>query len=305
MNASRIAAERTVAGVPATGVPPSLIARAARTAPTARAPSLGPVTSPRPVVLGVLGGSGGVGASCLAAAVATGAAARGEETLVADSDPVFGRIDALFDRDGVVGVRWADLAGARGRLEGRALLDLLPQSADGVRILAGGGRAPAAGEPSVPSGATMTHVLAALVAPGVGPDVVVLDLHRAAPALAEMAALCTDLVLVVGSSVSALACAEPAAQLVRALAPPTCRSWLAQRGPRSRRDVADLVADATGLPLITHVADEPALDERLARGCPPGSGKGPLAAAAATVLRRLDAPREGTGAGDMSGEERS
>ena len=51
------------------------------------------------------------------------------------------------------------------------------------------------GEPALPHGSVLwalrvvlllcllVHVLAALVAPGVGPDVVVLDLHRAAPAL--------------------------------------------------------------------------------------------------------------------------
>lgn len=295
MNASGSAPGRAVAGVVATAVPSAVVAREVGTAPTSRVPSIGPVRSSRPLVLGVLGGSGGVGASCLGAAIATRAAVRGEEVLVVDSDPAFGRIDALFDRDGVVGVRWADLAGARGALQGRALLDLLPHSADGVRILAGGGRILATGEPELPNAATMTHVLAALVAPGTAPDVVVLDLHRAAPALAEMAALCRDLVLVVGSSVGALACVAPAAQLVRALAPTTCRAWLAHRGPRSRRDVADAVAEATGLPLVAYVADEPALDERLARGCAPGSGKGPLAAAAATVLRRLDAPGERRG----------
>ena len=253
----------------------------------------GRFTPSGPVVLGVLGGSGGVGTSCLAAAVATRMAARGDSTLIVDSDPTFGRLDALFDRDGVAGVRWADLAGAQGSLEGRALLDVVPRSAEGVRILAGGGQPVAPDELEVPSAATMTGVLTALLAPEAGLDVVVLDLHRAAPPLAQWCVLCADLVLVVGSGVSALACATTAARLVQTLAATSCRLWLAQRGPRTRRDVADVVADAIGLPLIAFVTDDPGLDERLARGRPPGTGKGPLAGAADVVVRRLGAPREG------------
>lgn len=238
------------------------------------------------VVLGVLGGSGGVGASCLAAAVATRAAVRGACALVVDSDPTFGRLDALFDLDGVAGVRWGDLAGARGRLDGAALLGMLPRSAEGVRVLAGGGQVLGEGE-SEPRPETMASAVAALVGHSGSPTVTVLDLQRAAPALAHLSVFCSDIALVIGSGVSALACAEPAARRARALTPTTGRCWLAQRGPRSRRDVADAVAEATGLPLLTFVDDDPGLDERLARGCAPGTGKGPLASAGSTVLRRL------------------
>jgi hypothetical protein len=64
----------------------------------------------RPVV-GVVGGSGGVGASTFAAAIALGASqvVRGPAVLI-DLDPVGGGIDALLGMHSSPGFRWSDLS---------------------------------------------------------------------------------------------------------------------------------------------------------------------------------------------------
>ena len=63
-------------------------------------------------VLAVVGGSGGVGASTFAAALATAAA---PATLI-DLDPVSGGIDVLLGIEDVPGARWSGLRLEGGRL---------------------------------------------------------------------------------------------------------------------------------------------------------------------------------------------
>ncbi len=256
----------------------------------------------RPRVLAILGASGGVGASCLAAAVATRASARGRRVLAVDGEGTLGRLDVLFDRESAPGVRWPDLADARGRVDGEALLAQLPTSAEGVHVLSGREAGPPpAGRPLVPgdpAGApaegsglapdAVVAVLSALACPDVGLDVIVVDLCRSADASALFAPRCQDLAVLVGCGVPALARAGDAVRRADDLVPKGCRVWVAQRCPRTRSDLGDVVSEALGVPLITIVGDDPDLDQRLSRGLAPGSGRGPLAAAADRVLRCLD-----------------
>lgn len=74
-------------------------------------------------VVGVLGGSGGVGASSFAAALA---AAAGSALLI-DVDVVGGGIDVLLDIEAVSGARWSGLRLAGGRLDPATLLGGLPR----------------------------------------------------------------------------------------------------------------------------------------------------------------------------------
>ncbi|MEP7161487.1 MAG: hypothetical protein ABI746_10340 [Dermatophilaceae bacterium] len=256
----------------------------------------------RPRVLAILGASGGVGASCLVAAVATRASARGQSVLAVDGEGSLGRLDVLFDRESVPGVRWPDVAEARGRVDGRALLAQLPTSADGVHVLSGrepgsppagrplGARDPdgAPAEGAGPGPDAVAAVLSALASPDVGLDVIVLDLCRRVDASALFAHQCQDLAVLVGCGVPALARAGDAVRRADDLVPQGCRVWIAQRCPRTRGDLGDIVSEALGVPLLTIVGDDPDLDQRLSRGLAPGSGRGPLATAADRVLRRLD-----------------
>jgi hypothetical protein len=75
------------------------------------------------VVVGVLGGSGGVGASTFAAMLA---AASPSATLI-DVDPVGGGADVLLGIEAVAGARWSALRLDGGRLDPALLADGLPR----------------------------------------------------------------------------------------------------------------------------------------------------------------------------------
>ncbi|WP_432510424.1 septum site-determining protein Ssd [Kineococcus sp. SYSU DK001] len=98
-------------------------------------------------VLGVVGGTGGAGASVLAAALARALADTVGGCLLVDGDPRSGGLDLLVGGDALPGLRWADLAGVQGRLAPQVLrsavdvgggLHVLPCDRDG-----GGGPDPA------------------------------------------------------------------------------------------------------------------------------------------------------------------
>lgn len=84
------------------------------------------------LLLGVVGGCGGAGASSFAARLAAAARAHGQVTLV-DADPLGGGLDLLVEAPGTDGIGWADTAGL-GPDDGEALRDGLPR-VDEVRLL--------------------------------------------------------------------------------------------------------------------------------------------------------------------------
>ena len=85
-------------------------------------------------IIGVVGGSGGVGASALTAAIAVRGAQAGLRTVCLDGDRLGGGLDVTLGIEQERGVRWPDLAGARGRIDGPELLRALP-AVDGVAVL--------------------------------------------------------------------------------------------------------------------------------------------------------------------------
>ncbi|MFI9269629.1 septum site-determining protein Ssd [Kitasatospora sp. NPDC052896] len=82
---------------------------------------------PPALTVAVIGGRGGVGASTLACALAVTAARAGHRTMLIDGDPLGGGLDVLLGGESADGLRWPDLAAARGRLSGPELADALPQ----------------------------------------------------------------------------------------------------------------------------------------------------------------------------------
>jgi secretion/DNA translocation related CpaE-like protein len=142
-------------------------------------------------VVGVLGGSGGVGASTFAAALATSA---GRAVLI-DCDPVGGGIDVLLGIEAVPGARWSGLRVDGGRLDPQLLDDGLPRWRD-VRVLAADVAPPANG-------------LAEVVTAAAELGVVVVDLPREPGPLRAAALECCRLcVLLASARVSALAAAR-------------------------------------------------------------------------------------------------
>jgi secretion/DNA translocation related CpaE-like protein len=225
-------------------------------------------------IIGVVGGSGGVGASVLSAAIAVRAGQAGLRPVVLDGDRLGGGLDVTLGIEQERGVRWPDLAGARGRIDGPELLRRLP-SVDGVAVLSfdRARDVPLAAE-------ILREVLFAL---RVATDLVVVDLPP--PDHEIFAALVPEvdaIVLLAGSGIRDLAGASAIAGHLSRDCPEV---WLCLRTGGKGSHFADTVAGALDLPLLAVVREEPLLAADLLHGIPPGSSaKGALAAAADRVL---------------------
>jgi len=227
-------------------------------------------------IIGVAGGSGGVGASVLTSAIAVRAAQAGLRSACLDGDRLGGGLDVTLGIEQEPGVRWPDLAAARGRLDGPELMRRLP-SVDGVCVLSFD-RAR-----DVPLSSEIVHEV--LLALSLAADIVVVDLPRPDHEIfAALAPSVDAIVLLAGSGIGDLAGASAICEhLVRA-----CSDvWLCLRPSGKGSHFADTVAGALDLPLLAVVREEPSLAADLLHGIPAGcSARGALAAAADTVLAR-------------------
>lgn len=181
----------------------------------------------RGAVLGVVGGSGGVGASSFAAVLAVVA---GESVLV-DLDVAGGGIDVVLGVEAAAGARWSGLRLAGGRLDPGLLLDGLPRAGPCAVLAA--------------DAATLDAeaVLQVLDAARSAASVVVLDLPRAQCPERAAAVLHCDLVVVVArADVAGLVAAHA---MVSAL-PQIPLGVVVRRAEIDAREAADLV----GVPLL-------------------------------------------------------
>ncbi|MDF5754865.1 septum site-determining protein Ssd [Spongiactinospora sp. TRM90649] len=78
------------------------------------------------LVVCVVGGSGGVGASAFSAALARVAARRRLRTLLLDADPLGGGLDVMVAGEETTGARWSELVAREGRVNPGALQAVLP-----------------------------------------------------------------------------------------------------------------------------------------------------------------------------------
>lgn len=210
-------------------------------------------------VVGVIGGSGGVGASSFAAVMA---AVAGTSVLV-DLDVTGGGIDVTLGIETVSGARWSGLRVAGGRLDPAALVGGLPKWGPAAVL--------AADVPELDPNA-VRQVLEA--AGGAGP--VVVDLPRASCAERAAALLHCDLVVVLArADVEGLV----AAHAVLAPLPELPLGLVARRGPVTGRDAAALV----GCPLLGELPALGSTRVALDPGRPPRA----VARVAAGVLRGL------------------
>ena len=203
-------------------------------------------------MIGVVGASGGLGASSLAVAVAARAARRLGATACVDGDPGTGGLDVTACLEHLPGLRWPDLVGARGAMDGAALLRALP--AEGaLRVLAGRGLDP--GAAVVQASIDALRELCA---------VVVVDLGRDT----ALAGRCTEVVVVGG--VSARHLADCSVTVPRVIDSGTTGRLVLRAG---RRDavLAEEVAAHLDLPLVAVLGDEPHLGADADRGRMPGA----------------------------------
>jgi secretion/DNA translocation related CpaE-like protein len=227
-------------------------------------------------VIGVVGGSGGVGASALTAAIAVRGAQAGLQTICLDGDRLGGGLDVTLGIEQERGLRWPDLAGARGRIDGAELIRQLP-SVEGVAVLSFDRARDLCLTREI-----LNEGLRALSCA----DLVVVDLPR--PDHEVFSALSPSLdaiVLLAGSGIGDLAGASAIAAHLIGACPDV---WLCLRSHGRGGGFAETVAVALDLPLIAILREEPSLAADLLHGIPPGtSQKGALAAAADTVLAQF------------------
>lgn len=223
------------------------------------------------VVLGVVGGCGGAGATTLAAAVAQ-EAARGGPTLLVDTDPLGPGVDRLFGLESTPGVRWEALEQTSGRLASASLREAVP-TVGRLGVLTW--------EAAVPRPLQPVAAREALAAGRRGHGLVVVDLDRHAGELsAELGARCDLLAVVCPATVAGVAATTrllarhvgvPAVLVVRPGGVP----------------VAD-VEQATSLRAVTELGDQRRLSEALDLGLGPvRTRRGPLARAARDLLSVL------------------
>lgn len=224
------------------------------------------------LTIGVIGGSGGSGATTLACALGIAAAERGSACLI-DADPLGAGLDRVLGFDRVDGVRWEALLQTTGRLSARALRDSLPRR-HGLGVLTWSSCGPATLQAFA--------IREALAAAARGHHWVVVDLARSGgPLTEELASRCQHTVLTVRGTVAGLG----SAARMRARLGDAGRVWLVIRGPGVEPGEA---AKAVGAPVLHTMTDQRGLDEAVDLGAGPvRSRRSVLARAADRVLDRL------------------
>ena len=222
----------------------------------------------RGAVLAVVGASGGVGASVLAAAVAVRAPRAGVDVVLVDADPLGGGLDVTLGAEQQPGIRWPDLGELVGAADGRALLARLP-AVDDVPVLSFDRIE------SHPSQEVADAVLSALAAEC---ELVVVDVGLGQGPVPGAALDAAAQVVVVGAGgLSQLAALSVATAHVRGrdttrVVPETA---VCLRGRRSSlRPVSRLVETEMGVPVVFTLDDDAGVRADVVHGIPPGSRDG-------------------------------
>lgn len=214
-------------------------------------------TSPPHAVLGVLGSSGGLGASTLTAALGLAAARAGGPVVCVDGHLGSGGLDVTACVEHQAGLRWGDLAGAQGEIDGQALVSSLPRCG-GARVLGAG-----------PLGSTATPdavVRAVLRALRLEAALTLLDLPAGAGGDVFRES-CDVLVLLAGVTARHLADAQAATALAMRSCPEV---WLVVRGGPRGAALPESIAAHLDLPLLARWPDDARVALDAERGRPPG-----------------------------------
>ncbi|MBC7630277.1 septum site-determining protein Ssd [Aeromicrobium sp.] len=222
-------------------------------------------------LVSVVGASGGVGASTLAAALALAGTQRGLRTLLLDADPLGGGIELVLGSERSEGLRWGDLDATRGRLSAGSLADVLPHH-QGLATLTWGRADEAVLPASVPS------VLSAAVR---GFDLVVADVPRHLDVHgADIVGRSVLTILVVAEEICGVGAARQTLARVRQFASSVAVVSVSRPGGIG----VGAVAEALGLPVVARHR----LDRRIRGALDRGHGPGRSRAARRTSAQLLD-----------------
>jgi secretion/DNA translocation related CpaE-like protein len=231
----------------------------------------------RGIAVGVIGGSGGAGATVFASALALTLGVHGQ-TLLVDADPLGAGIDRVLGMERLDGIRWDALHHTTGRLSARSLREALP-GGRGVSVLTW-----AADRPSGLQAFAMREVLSAGQR---GHDALVLDLPRHSdPVVEEVLSRLDHVVVVSGVTVAAVTAASRVASRLEGL---SATAHLVVRGAGGVDPPS--VSRLLGMPLAAAMHDQRGLDEAIDLGAGPvRSRRGALSRAARQVAARLALP---------------
>lgn len=231
----------------------------------------------RAVVLGVVGGRGGAGASVLATTLALAAAERDLAVTLIDLDPLGGGLDMILGAELSAGLRWPDLAATRGRLAARRLRAELPGWRDLAVLSWDRG-----GLLDLPAAAVSTVLAAARRSS----DLVVIDLPRHLdPAVDEAVVACGVVIVVVPTEVRSVASAS---RVAARFASSARAMVVATRATGTAGLTLREVGSALGLPTLVHIGVDERLSTRLERGEPPAvDQRAPLGVACAEILSQI------------------
>lgn len=230
-------------------------------------------------VVGVVGGTGGAGASVLAAGLARALADTAGGALLIDADPRSGGLDLLVGGDALPGLRWDDLTGVAGRLSPAVLRSAVDLGA-GLHVLAAGRRG--GGGPGA------EELWTVLDAARRSFPATVLDLPRGGlGGLGAVLGACAEVLVVTPGTTRGAAAAGAVVDEVRATCATDVR--LVVRDVGAGPDPED-VADAAGVPLAGVVRPDRDLDAALELGeGVPGGRRSSLRSFAMACARDLPA----------------
>jgi secretion/DNA translocation related CpaE-like protein len=227
------------------------------------------------VTVGVVGGSGGAGATVFAAALAEVVSAS-RPTLLVDADPLGAGIDRVLGLEASDGIRWDSMLQTTGRLSSRSLREALPRS----------GRLSVLTWPTDRSASLQAFAMREVLSAGRrGFDAVVLDLPRHHDAVVEETlSRCDHVVLVSTLTVPGV---SSAARMAHRLPHTAQQRHLVTRGSRGGV-TPESVSRLLRIPLAAAMGDQRGLDEAINLGAGPArSRRGALARAARTVAESL------------------
>lgn len=225
--------------------------------------------------IAVLGGGTGAGATTLLVALTMRAHAAGRRVIAIDADPCGGGLDIAFGIETEPGVRWEDLLGSDGALDGERLAERLPAHHDGPGVLSFGRQWCAVPDELFDrtlDGLREVH------------DLLMIDVgrHGATP---DAVAGHDELVLVARGTTAGLAAAGATAHRIGM----PSRLVVCGSGPSTARDAAT----ALGLDLAAVVPTDPRLAVEAERGIPAGTrARSAYVGACDTLLRDLLQPDE-------------
>ncbi len=207
--------------------------------------------------LGVVGASGGAGASVLAVALGLALARSGASPVVVDTDPGSAGLDLLLAAEEVHGARWGDLVSVTGVLAPEALRSALPV-VSGLAVLS------ADREVVAP----LESVAAVVDSARSAYDVVLCDLPRGRPEVLEVVGpRCDELLLVVTTDVRGVSAGRRA---LAALQPHAPVRLVVRRRRRAALE-PEQVAAWLGAEVAAEVDDDPGLTAAVDRGDLPGA----------------------------------